>query len=63
VFSLLPDVGNADVLDAMGSPNGGEQNALADDIVKFTRLRNTGSFVFQLRLSGISASWYLIWSA
>jgi hypothetical protein len=39
------------------------KSALADDFVKLTRLRNTGSLVFQLRLSGISAPWYLIWPA
>jgi hypothetical protein len=39
------------------------KSALADDFVKLTRLRNTGSFVFQLRLSGISAPRYLIWPA
>jgi hypothetical protein len=39
------------------------KSALADNFVKLARLRNTGSFVFQLRLSGISAPRYLIWPA
>jgi hypothetical protein len=39
------------------------KSALADDSVKLTRLRIAGSFVFQSRLSGISAPRYLIWPA
>ena len=36
------------------------KSALANDFVKMTRLRNTESFVFYLRLSGLSALFYLI---
>jgi hypothetical protein len=39
------------------------KSALADDFVKSTRLRKTGSFVFRIRLSGIYASWYRTWHA
>jgi hypothetical protein len=39
------------------------KSALTDNFVKLTRLINTGSFVLQLPLSGISASRYLIWPA
>jgi hypothetical protein len=59
-FSLFLDAGMADLLGALDSRMVVSKSALADESVISTRLRNRRSVVFQLRLSGISASFELI---